>query len=87
MGTQIWQESGGSECKRRWDNQVWKKFWKLEIPMKIKIFGWRVLHGVILCWAILANRHITNVGGCLACSSGCEDIKHIMFLCERSKEA
>ena len=43
--------------------QVWKKLWKLQVPGKIKIFGWRALHGLIPGRAILANRHIGNTGG------------------------
>jgi len=66
------------------DNLVWKKLWELKTPAKIKIFGWIILHGVIPCRTILANRHITNVGSCPVCSSGCEDIKHMIFLCPRS---
>ena len=42
------------------DDQVWKKLWELKIPAKIKSFGWRILHGVIPCEAILTNRHITK---------------------------
>ena len=45
----------GSETSER---QVWRKLWKLQVPGKIKIFGWRALRGLITCKAILANRHI-----------------------------
>jgi hypothetical protein len=36
--------------------------------------------------AILANRHIGESGGCPVCPNGAEDIKHIMFTCDRAKE-
>ena len=68
------------------DEQVWAKLWKLEVPSKIKIFGWRVLHGLIPCKGILANRHIENSSSCPACHSSCEDIKHVLFTCDRAKE-
>jgi hypothetical protein len=45
-------------------SQACKKLWKLEVPGKIKILGWRALHGFIPCRDILANRHIANAGGC-----------------------
>jgi hypothetical protein len=67
-------------------NTVWDKLWGLEIPSKIKIFGWRVLHGMIPCRGILANRHIGNQGGCPLCNEGCEDMKHMLFTCQRAKE-
>jgi hypothetical protein len=68
------------------NNPIWEKLWSLEVPSKIKIFGWRVLHAMIPCRGVLANRHIGNQGGCPICNSGCEDIKHLLFMCGRAKE-
>jgi hypothetical protein len=68
------------------NNPVWKMLWDLEIPSKIKIFGWRVLHGMIPCRGVLANQHIGNQGGCPICFKGCEDINHVLFLCDRARE-
>jgi len=67
-------------------SHVWKKLWKLQVPGKIKIFGWRALHGLIPGRAILADRHIGYTGGCPMCLNGAEDIKHILFSCNRAKE-
>jgi len=68
------------------DEKVWSKLWKLDVPAKINIFGWRVLHGLLPCRGILANRHIGNLGSCPASQEGCEDIKHVLFTCNRAKE-
>jgi len=68
------------------DDKVWSQLWKLEVPAKIKIFGWRVLHGLIPCKGILANRHIENSSSCPACQSHCEDIKHVLFKCNQAKD-
>jgi hypothetical protein len=68
------------------NNPVWGKLWNLEIPSKIKFFGWRVLHAMIPCRGVLANRHIGNQGGCPLCLSSCEDIKHLLFSCTRAKD-
>lgn len=68
------------------NNQVWKTLWDLDIPAKIKNFGWRVLHGIIPCRAILANRHVGNSESCPVGEVACEDIKHMMFTCPRAKE-
>jgi hypothetical protein len=65
---------------------VWKKLWKLNIPSKIKIFGWRALHGMIPCLGILVNRDISTNSGRPVCLVGCEDIKHTLFTCLRAKE-
>jgi len=68
------------------DERVWANLRKLDVPAKIKIFSWRVLHGLIPCRGILANRYIGNIGSCPVCQEGCEDIQHMMFLSNRAKE-
>ena len=60
--------------------------WKLNLSAKIKIFGWRVLHGLVPCIGVLANRHIINSRTCLAYNEACEDIKHLLFMCKRARE-
>lgn len=62
-------------------NPVWQQVWKLQVPAKVKIFCWRVLHGTIPCNGILANRHIQTSSLCPVCKVHCEDIKHASFLC------
>ncbi|XP_014755959.1 uncharacterized protein LOC104584065 [Brachypodium distachyon] len=65
---------------------VWEKFWHLRVPAKIKIYGWRALHGLVPCLGILANRHISTVSGCLVCAAGCEDIMHVLFTCQQAQQ-
>ena len=65
---------------------VWKTLWKLQVPRKVQIFGWRILRGIIPLRAILANRHIGSNGACPTCNQGVEDIRHLLFLCTNAKE-
>ena len=65
---------------------VWKKLWKLSMSSKVKIFVWRALHGCIPCFAILVNKHITNIVNCPVCKTEAEDIRHILFSCSRARE-
>jgi len=67
-------------------DEVWSHLWQLAVPGKIKIFGWRVLHGLIPCRGIFTNRHIENSSSCPACHGGCEDTKHLLFTCNRAKD-
>jgi hypothetical protein len=67
-------------------SRLWKSLWKLKVPAKIKIFGWRALKGLLPCRAILANRHVGDAGGCPICQNGAEDIKHMIFTCDRAKQ-
>jgi len=55
-------------------------------PSKVKIFVWRALHGCIPCFAILANKHITNIVNCPVCKMEAEDIRHILFSCSHARE-
>jgi hypothetical protein len=80
-GARIAAMQGGSTS----NHQIWKNLWKLQVPGKIKIFGWRALRGLMSCNAILANRHIIPDGGCPVCHNGAEDIKHLMFMCDRAR--
>ena len=85
-----WESKFGPRCNSMAASgaarsQAWKRMWKLQIQGKIKIFGWRVLHGFIPCWAILTNWHIRVTGGCPMCQHGAEDIKHLLFTCDRAK--
>jgi ribonuclease HI len=67
-------------------NPVWKTVWKLKLPSKIKIFIWRSLHGILPVKSTLVNRHIGTSGQCPICSSGPEDIAHLLFRCPKAKE-
>ena len=50
------------------------------------IFGLWALKGLIPCRAIFANRHVVEAGGCPGCQNGAEDIKHMLFTCDRARE-
>ena len=67
-------------------NPVWEILWKLRVPLKVKIFGWKALHGMIPGLSILANRHIKTTAQCPVCKLGPEDIKHLMFTCARARQ-
>jgi hypothetical protein len=68
--------AGGSRA-----NELWMNLWKSNTPVKIKIFGWRTIHGIIPCLGLLANRHVPVSRQCSFCSSGFEDLLHMLFLC------
>ena len=64
------------------EQPVWRMLWKVQVPRKIQIFGWRVLHEIIPLKCILANRHIGLSGECPICHQAAEDIKHLLFKCQ-----
>ena len=65
---------------------IWSIIWILNIPCKVQIFCWRVLHGIIPLKSILMNRHIGTNGACPICHQGAEDLCHLLFTCLHAKE-
>jgi hypothetical protein len=59
---------------------------KLQVLGKINIFGWRALRGLyhaMSSWQIAVSR---DRGGCPVCNNGVEDVKHMLFTCDRARE-
>ena len=76
----VFDQAGGSNYMKVWDT-----LWKLKLPSKVKIFGWRALRGFIPCNGILANKHIGNQSSCPVCHLGCEGVMHVLFTCQRAQ--
>jgi hypothetical protein len=56
------------------------RFWKLKIPLRIKVFGWYLRKGVILTKDNLAKRNWHDCRKCVFCPQD-ETIKHLFFQC------
>jgi hypothetical protein len=67
-------------------NPIWKISRKSKAPSKVKIFCWRILHGIISIKSILAGCHISTNDKCLICLVDVEDMSHLLFKCTRAKE-
>jgi hypothetical protein len=61
-----------------------KKLWKLNLPLKIKVFFWNLWRGAILTKDNLAKRRCK---GCLTCNfyNHNERIQHLFFDCYMAK--
>ena len=58
--------------------------WKLKIPLKIKIFLWYVLRGVIVTNDNLTKRNWKGSQQCVFCTRT-ETIQHLIFDCQFAK--
>ncbi|TVU10399.1 hypothetical protein EJB05_43925, partial [Eragrostis curvula] len=64
------------------DDTRWcKVLWKMEIPLKVRIFWWRILNNFLPSKAELKRRHVAKEGHCEACGNPCESLYHIAFEC------
>lgn len=60
--------------------------WKLEVPPKVRVFWWRVLHEFLPARHILWKRHIEPVANCEVCGVPEESIRHVLLDCTVAKE-
>lgn len=60
---------------------VWRKFWKLKVPNKVKIFGWRACHNALPTGQNLLKRRVLDVATCEMCTLTAEDCIHALWEC------
>lgn len=62
---------------------IWAVIWKKgSIPPRIRLFLWKIAHGALPLFDILAKRGIQLDKCCSLCSRGDETILHTFFHCE-----
>ena len=65
---------------------AWRALWKLKLPGKIKIFGWRACHDVLPTQVNLAKRKIISDTLCHCCKSVPEDTLHVIWGCDAAQD-
>lgn len=60
---------------------VWEKLWKLKIPNKIKVFGWRACLDILPTRENLPRRRIIKDDRCGVCSLAKESGYHVLWEC------
>lgn len=66
------------------DAGFWKRIWQMKAPMKIKMFIWRCLHGIVPVNVALAQRKIPVDPVCPLCGLEEEAPSHMFFNCDRA---
>ena len=72
-----WAESPSSSG----GSQVWVAIWKLQIPNKIKVFGWRTSHDILPTRRNLKKKWILTDGVCPLCGLFQESTIHVLWEC------
>ena len=62
------------------------KLWKLQLPLKLKLFSWLVGKDKLLTWEALQRRGWVGPSICSLCKSAPEDLHHLLMHCPFSKE-
>ena len=59
--------------------QVWQVLWKMRVPNKIKIFGWRMFHGILPTRVNLVKKKIIRESVCPICTRLPENELHVFW--------
>ena len=74
------QEAGMEECSREvYGSLVWRHLWKLHLPNKIKVFGWRVCQNVLPTKENLARLKVIVDDSCECCKGNLESVLHALW--------
>lgn len=69
VAMQVQRGEGWIENSRGYvGKQVWTALWKLRIPNKIKVFGWRACHEILSTRMNLARQRVVGDNVCLNCT-------------------
>ena len=63
----------------------WKQLWKLQCPLKCKIFYWTVITNKAPSWDNLQKRTFTGPGWCILCKHSEESLYHLFMECDFAK--
>jgi len=64
---------------------VWKKFWSLPIPHKVRIFAWKLIHGGLATNSNKHRRRLEPDAKCSICGSEEETGYHAVMQCDHAK--
>ena len=66
--------------------RVWAALWKLRIPNKIKVFGWRACNEILPTKMNLAKRRIIEEAACPICTRFVETAVHLLWECDAAQD-
>ena len=66
--------------------RVWAVLWKLRIPNKIKVFGWRACNEILPTKMNLAKRRIIEEAACPICTRFVETAVHLLWECDAARD-
>lgn len=82
VARQLSKESDWVECSTGVvGGPMWKTLWKLKVPNKIKVFGWRACRNVLPTRVNLAQKRIIQDNRCEACKTEPETVIHALWNC------
>ncbi|XP_075665092.1 uncharacterized protein LOC142634705 [Castanea sativa] len=65
---------------------VWPKLWKLRIPNKIKVFGWRACNEILPTKLNLSKRRVIEDAMCPICLRFSKSVVHALWECDAARD-
>ena len=62
----------------------WHWVWRTNVPQRIHLFTWLVMHNKLLTNAVRHDRHMSPHPGCSVCGADTEDLDHIFRRCPQA---
>lgn len=78
-----WLARGINPNQPKWDRR-W--IWKMDVPSKLQIFLWKILHHSLGVRNILFKRKIIPMKNCIFCNQHIETMDHLFITCSTSIE-
>ena len=66
--------------------RIWTALWKLRIPNKIKVFGWRACNDILPTKLNLTKRRIIDDFVCPICMRFPESATHVSWECDVAQD-
>ena len=66
------------------EEEMWNSLWKLIVVLKVRVFWWRVLRGILPDEATLKIRHIKPISLCRVCLGEEESLMHALLHCSHA---
>lgn len=78
---------GFEECSESNNNSmIWSRLWKLRIPNKTKIFGWRVSQDILPTRENLTKHQLLKDDTCQLCMRELESMLHTLWSCAVARD-
>lgn len=83
LGTTLTAQQNASSSNHQSQEGLWKKFWKINIPTKIKICGWRTFNDILPTLTNLISRGVDVHHTCVFCRKYPESASHLFWECKK----
>ena len=87
VARQVQKEVNWAECSNRaMGGAIWKVQWKLKVPNKIKVFGWRACRNILPTRVNLVHKKIIQDNRCELCKIEAETGIHALWNCSVARD-